>query len=80
VGCVLPGTQQRVGAQKIKGVKSEGKICTAYEVGWLGDPTDEFLLLEESWGMISGDVCPMAPPAVRMPVLPSSPAFALTTF
>jgi tRNA-binding EMAP/Myf-like protein len=63
-GCVLPGSQQRVGHQKIKGIKSEGKICNAYEVGWVGEPTDELLLLQESWGIISGDICPMAPPSV----------------
>lgn len=63
-GCILPGTQQRVGQQKIKGIKSEGKICSAYDVGWLGKPTEELLLLEESWGVISGDICPMAPPSV----------------
>ena len=63
-GCILPGSQQRVGQQRIKGIKSEGKICSAYDVGWLGEPTEDLLLLEESWGVISGDICPMAPPSV----------------
>lgn len=63
-GCILPGTQQRVGVRKVNGVKSHGHICNAYEVGWQEDPTEEYLCIDEDWNMISGDVCPMGPPQV----------------
>lgn len=63
-GCVIPGTQQRVGNRKVNGVKSQGHICNAYEVGWQEDPTQDYLCIAEDWNMISGDVCPMGPPQV----------------
>ena len=66
-GCILPGPQQPVAAAKVNGVKSEGQLCTAFDVGWTEEATAELVVLEEEWGIISGDVCPMAPPAVRCP-------------
>lgn len=64
-GCVLPGSQEQVAASKVNGVKSEGRLCTAFEVGWVEEATAALVVLDEDWGIISGDVCPMAPPTVR---------------
>ena len=65
-GYVLPGSQEAVTAGKVSGVKNEGRLCNAVDVGWVDSGSSELLVIDEAWHLISGDACPMAPPPVRL--------------
>ena len=70
-GCTLPGPQTKVSVKKTLGVKSEGHLCTAYDVGWTDNDDGEVIILEEDWNLMSGDPCPIAPPQVCSTIFPS---------
>lgn len=63
VGSTTPGSGLAIERTVLRGVDSEGMLCSAYDIGWAPEP--DGVLVQLPPGLQPGQACPQEPPEVR---------------